>query len=85
MTNILRKYIRFFSDNNFTNNCRYCKNRVTVLYENKVYTDQCKKFIISNNNKLYNITYELAYDARKDENKCGKKGKFFEDKYFSRK
>jgi hypothetical protein len=81
-SSIIYKYIRFFSDKQ--NSCKYCKNRVTILDSNKSYSDICKKFILndSTNKQIY---YENAYNARKSENMCGQKGKFFEDKYFSKK
>jgi hypothetical protein len=81
---ILKKFTRFFSDKHNLNTCKYCKNRITILDTNKSYSynDRCNKFILNdtNNKQIY---YELAYNARKDENMCGQKGKFFEDRYFS--
>ncbi len=87
MKNILHKYIRFFSDKHYlVNNCKYCKNIITILDTNKTYSynDRCKKFVLNdiNNKQIY---YELAYNARKNENMCGQKGKFFQDKYFGSK
>ena len=59
------------------NVCKYCKNRITTLDGDRLYTDRCKKFITPDK------YYESAYNARKDENKCGPSGKYFEDKYSS--
>jgi hypothetical protein len=70
------------SVNDKINMCKYCKNRMLILDKERSYSDRCKKFILSDN-KNTNVSYELAYNARKDENKCGKKGKYYEDKYFS--
>lgn len=63
------------------NNCKYCKNRIVTMDKDKLFSDRCIKFIISDNRHLNN-SYELAYDARKDENKCGINGKYYENKYF---
>ena len=79
---IIRNFSNFL--NNDKNMCKYCKNKITTLDGNKQYNDRCKKFIISNTS-LTNISYELAYNARKNEDKCGNLGKYFEDKYFSKK
>jgi hypothetical protein len=77
----LRKFTVTLSDNN-ENMCRYCKNRILTLDRERFYSDRCKKFIVTDNKNI-NITYELAYNARKDEDKCGKLGKYYKDKYFT--
>jgi hypothetical protein len=79
---IFRNFNSFLHDKK--NLCKYCKNKIKTLDEYIVYNDRCKKFIVPNT-KLIDIYYELAYKARKDEDKCGKFGKYFEDKYFSKK
>ncbi len=79
---IIRNFSNFLNIDK--NMCKYCKNKITTLDGNKLYNDRCKKFIISKT-RLINISYELAYNARKNEDKCGNYGKYFEDKYFSKK
>jgi hypothetical protein len=75
----MRIIIRKLSEiiNKDQNMCRYCKNKITTRDSYNSYSDKCKKFMMRDN-------YILAYNARKDEIKCGQSGKYFENKYFSK-
>jgi hypothetical protein len=70
---------------NKLNLCKYCKNKITTLDGNRLYNDRCKVFPKNNeiNKNRNTISYYLAFEARQDENKCGKTGKYFIDKYLT--
>ena len=52
--------------------CKNCRN--IIIEENKLY---CNKFLISNNR--YIDIYDFASNVRRDEKKCGKFGKYYEN------
>lgn len=82
---IFRKFTEFINNgNNNEKICKYCKNRITTYDGNRLYSDRCKKFTVKTA-KSNEVLYELAYHAKKDETKCGSSGKYYEDKYFSKK
>lgn len=61
--------------------CKYCKHRVVIQDGEKQFSDRCRKFVVAAS-RLHPEELSLAFDARKDEKKCGPKGKYFQSKYF---
>ena len=70
--------LQYFIQNAQNKDCKLCKNLQSILYYNIV-SERCRKFTYQdkNNDKPQ---LEHVFLARKDDSKCGMKGKYFEEK-----
>jgi hypothetical protein len=74
-------YLFYFSYGKYTKlpNCKHCKHyKISLTNE---YFSKCSKFFHKIKNQTV-VIYEYADLMRLDEDKCGKEGKFYENKEY---